>query len=304
VANRTRKENQNRRRLDASANIQFTEDISMGFSVNTNLPSLNSQYSLSMTRMGLQNTLARLSSGLRINSASDDAAGLAVANRDLLDNTDVTAGIQAANDAISNLQIKDGAMNSITQLLNRAMTLASQAASNTFTGSLSTLDNEFQSILSEITRTAGAANLQTSSTDLQARSVFVGNTTVGGTGASVTYVSWSLTTAVDSTGLGVSLQNLTTQANAVAAISALQTAIGTLGTVQGKEGAAVNRLQFAINEAQILSTNVQSARSRLMDADMAAEASNLTKYNILTQAGMAALAQANQSPQSVLQLLR
>jgi flagellin len=300
---KTRKENQNRRWLDAGANNKFTEDISMSFSIATNLNSLNAQNALSSTQMSLSTTLQRLSSGLRINSAADDAAGLAIANRDLLDNSGVTAGIQAANDAISNLQIKDGAMNNITSLLNRALTLASQAASTTFTGSRSTLDNEFQSVLSEITRDAGAAGLQTASSDLNVRSVFVGNTQIN-TGASVSYVSWTLTTAVDSQGLGISTQNITSQANAVAAISALQTAVGTLGTVQGAGGAAMNRLTFAIDEAQTLSTSIQAARSRIMDANMAQEATNLTKFNILTQSGMAALAQANQSSSAVLSLLR
>jgi flagellin len=279
----------------------------MSFVVATNLSSLNAQNALSSTRMGLQTTLARLSSGLRINSAADDAAGLAIANRDMLDNSTVQAGIQAANDAISNLQIKDGAMNNITSLLNRALTLASQAASTTFVGSRSTLDNEFQSVLSEITRTAGAAKADSSQTsgsgDLTVRSVFVGNTQLN-TGASVTYVSWTLTTAVDAQGLGISTQNITSQANAVSAITALQSAIGTLGTVQGAAGAAMNRLTFAINEAQTLSTSIQAARSRIMDADMAAEATNLTKFNILTESGMAALAQANSSSQAVLKLLQ
>jgi flagellin len=293
---------QNRRWQDAGAKTKFTEDITMSFSIATNLPSLNAQNSLNQTQMSLQTTLQRLSSGLRINSAADDAAGLAIANRDLLDASGVESGIQAANDAISNLQIKDGAMNNITALINRALTLASQAASATFTGSRTTLDNEFQSVLSEITRDAGTAGLQTSSNDLTTRSVFVGNTQIN-TGASVSYVSWTLTTAVDAQGLGISTQNITTQANAVAALTALQSAIGTLGTVQGAGGAAMNRLQFAINEAHTLDSSVQAARSRIMDANMAQEASNLTKYNILTQSGMAALAQANQSSAAVLALL-
>src|SRR5438876_8243736 len=148
----------------------------MGFSVVTNLSSLNAQQELGQTRMNLQQTLTRLSSGLRINTSADDAAGLAIANRDLLDNTDLTVGIQASNDAISALQIKDGAANNISDLLNRAMTLATQAASATFSGSRTTLDTAFQSVLSEITRIAAAAGLQTSSTDLNTRSVFVGNT--------------------------------------------------------------------------------------------------------------------------------
>jgi len=275
----------------------------MGFSVVTNLSSLNAQQELGQTRMNLQQTLTRLSSGLRINTSADDAAGLAIANRDLLDNTGLTVGIQASNDAISQLQIKDGAASNVTALLNRALTLATQAASTTFSGSRTTLDNEFQSVLSEITRNASAAGLQTGSADLSSRSVFVGNTTIN-TSASVSYVSWTLTTAVDAQGLGVSTQNITSQTNAAAAITAIQSAISTLGTVQGAVGSAMNRLQFAINEAQTMSTSVQAARSRLMDADMAQEATNMTKFNILQQSGMAALAQANTSNASVLNLLR
>ena len=275
----------------------------MSFSVVTNLASLSAQNTLTRTNQGLQTTLARLTSGLRINSSADDAAGLAIANRDMLDNTGLTVGIQAANDAISNLQIKDGASSNVSQLLNRALTLATQAASSTFTGSRTTLDNEFQSVLSEITRNAKAAGPDTGSADLTTRSVFVGNTQTN-TSASVSYVSFTLTTAVDAQGLGVSTQNVTSQANAALAISAIQAAIGTLGTVQGAVGAAMNRLQFAINEGQTMSSSVQAAKSRIMDANIAEEATNLTKFNILTQSGMSALAQANQSQAAVLKLLQ
>src|SRR4051794_30315752 len=114
------------------------------FSVVTNIASLNSQAKLDQTNVGLQNTLARLTSGLRINSAADDAAGLAVANRFRMDNAGLTVGIRAANDGISRLQIEDGAMSNISSLLDRAVTLAAQAASSTFLGSRTTLDNEFQ----------------------------------------------------------------------------------------------------------------------------------------------------------------
>lgn len=275
----------------------------MGFSVNTNLSSLNAQSTLEGTQMGLQRTLARLTSGLRINSAADDAAGLAVANRHRLDNTGLTVGIRSANDAISKLQIEDGAMNNISSLLDRALTLASQSASDTFTGSRTTLDAEFQSVLSEITRNATAAGIETSNANLNARSVFVGNTQTS-TSASVTYVSFALTTAVDAEGLGISSQNITSQANANTAITNLQTAIGTLGTVQGRAGAAMNRLSFAISQAQTMSVSVKASESRIRDANIAEEAAALTKYNILTQSGLSALAQANQSSQSVLSLLR
>ena len=275
----------------------------MSFSVVTNLASLNAQNTLTKTNQGLQTTLARLTSGLRINSSADDAAGLAVANRDGLDNTGLQVGIQASNDAISTLQIEDGAMSNISSLLDRAQTLATQAASSTFTGSRSTLDNEFQSVLSEITRNAQAAGVETGNANLSSRSVFVGNTQTN-TSASVSYVSFALTTGVDSQGLGISTQSITNQANAAAAITAIQNAVASLGTVQGAVGAAMNRFQFAISEAQTMSTSVSSAKSRIMDADIAQEATNLTKYNILTQSGMAALAQANQSTGSVLSLLR
>ena len=376
----------------------------MSFSVVTNISSINAQATLDGTQAGLQRTLARLTSGLRINSAADDAAGLAVANRHKLDNTGLTIGIRSANDAISKLQIEDGAMNNIASLLDRALTLASQAASDTFTGSRTTLDSEFQSVLSEITRNAQAAGIETSNANLNARSVFVGNTqtstsatvtyvsfalttavdaqglgistqnitnqansataitalqtaigtlgTVQGragaamnrlsfaisqaqtmsvsvrasesrirdaninarsvfvgntqtsTSATVTYVSFALTTAVDAQGLGISTQNITNQANSATAITALQTAIGTLGTVQGRAGAAMNRLSFAISQAQTMSVSVRASESRIRDANIAEEAAHLTKFNILTQSGLAALSQANSSSQSVLQLLR
>lgn len=275
----------------------------MSFSVVTNLSSLNAQAQVGQTAMGLQRTLGRLTSGLRINSSADDAAGLAIANRDRLDKSGLDSGIQSANDGISALQIQDGAMNNISSLLDRALTLATQASSDTFTGSRSTLDNEFQSVMSEITRNATAAGLETGNANLNARSVFVGNTQTN-TSASVSYVSFALTTAVDATGLGISSQNLTNQSNANDAISSIQTAIGTLGTVQGRAGAAMNRLQFAISQAQTMSVSVAASESRIRDADIAQEAANLTKYNVLQQSGLAALAQANQSSSAVLSLLR
>jgi flagellin len=275
----------------------------MSFSVVTNLAGLNAQAKLLETNMGLEKTLGRLTSGLRINSAADDAAGLAVANRHKLDNSGLQVGVRSANDGISKLQIEDGAMSNVTALLDRALVLAAQAASDTFMGSRATLDNEFQSVLSEITRNATAAGLETGNANLNARSVFVGNTQTS-TSVGVTYVSFALTTAVDAQGLGISTQAITSQADAATAVTALQNAIGTLGTAQGRVGAAMNRLQFAIAQAQTMSVSVAASESRIRDANVAEEAANLTKYNILTQSGLAALSQANQSSQAVLSLLR
>jgi len=275
----------------------------MSFSVVTNIASLNAQAQLTSTNLGLEKTLGRLTSGLRINSAADDAAGLAVANRHKLDASGLNVGIRAANDAISKLQVEDGAVNNITALLDRALVLAAQAASDTFTGSRATLDNEFQSVLSEITRNATAAGLETGSANLNARSVFVGNTQTS-TSIAASYISFALTTSVDSQGLGISTQNVTDQTNAATAVTAIQNAVGTLGTAQGRIGAAMNRLQFAIAQAQTMAVSVTASESRIRDANVAEEAAALTKYNILTQSGLAALGQANQASSAVLSLLR
>jgi flagellin len=275
----------------------------MSFSVVTNLASLNGQAQLNQTTIGLNRTLGRLSSGLRINSAADDAAGLAIANRDRMDTNGLEVGMRNANDAISKLQIEDGALNNISQLMDRAVTLAAQSASGTFSGSRATLDNEFQSVLLEITRTATAAGLETGNTNLNARSVFVGNTQTA-TSVAASFISFALTTAVDAQGLGISTQNLTTAANASAALTALQNSINSLGDVQGRVGAAMNRMQYAAQQAQTMYVSVTAAESRIRDADMATEAANLTKFNILTQSGLAALGQANQASAAVLSLLR
>jgi flagellin len=220
-----------------------------------------------------------------------------------MDNAGLQVGMRNSNDAISRLQIEDGALNNISQLLDRALTLAAQSASGTFSGSRDTLDNEFQSVMSEITRTATAAGLQTGSTNLNARSVFVGNTQTS-TSVSSSFVCFALTTAADAQGLGISSQNLTTSTNANLALTAIQAAVNNLGTVQGRVGAAMNRLQYATAQAQTMSVSVAASESRIRDADIATEAANLTKYNILTQSGLAALGQANSSSQAVLALLR
>jgi flagellin len=275
----------------------------MSFSVVTNNASLNAQNHLSQTSMGLEKTIGRLTSGLRINSSADDAAGLAVANRHRLDNTGLQVGIRSAGDAISKLQTEDGAMSNIASLLDRALTLATQGASDTFQGDRSTLNDEFSSVLAEITRTASAAGVNTSGASLADRKVFVGNTQTN-TASGVSYITVSLTDAVDASGLGVDASAIDTQSGAAAAITSIQSAIGTLGTTQGKVGSAMNRLEFAISQAQTMATSVQASESRIRDANIAEEAANLSKFNILNSAGIAALAQANQAPQSILQLLR
>ena len=236
--------------------------------------------------------------------------------------------VSPSYDAISKLKVEDGALSNIASLLDRALTLAAQSASDTFPGSRSTLNSEFQSVISGISRNATAAGLDSANSNLNTRSVFVGNTSTS-TSASVSYVSFSVASTTDlavhadqiedvqtqevadsalngaeAARLGIDELGITTQALAAAAVSAIRTAIVTLGDFQGRVGSAMNRLSFAIAQAKSMSVSVQASESRIRDANIAEEAAALTKFNILTESGLSALAQANQASQSVLQLLR
>jgi flagellin len=274
----------------------FTEEIPMAsFSVVNNIGSVNAQSELFKTNIGLQRTLGRLSSGLRINSSGDDAAGLAVANKFRSDVAIITVGVRNANDGLSKLQIADGALNNISNLLDRAAVLATQSASGAFTGDRTILDNEFQAVLAEIDREANIGSLNSATS----YSVYISNDGSNGTVG----VSFGTATA-GALGVTASTVNITDAASAQAAITSISGAISSLGTVQGAVGSAENRLQFAISIAQSQIVNKTAAESRIRDANIAEESANLTRYNILTQSGLAALAQANQSTASVLSLLR
>ena len=269
------------------------------FSVVNNIGSVNAQAKLYETNVGLQRTLGRLSSGLRINQSADDAAGLAVANKYRSDVAILTVGVRNANDGISRLQIVDGALNNISTLLDRAAVLASQSASEGNAGlNRSVLNDEFSSVLNEINREAGVANLAGAGT---AFTIFVSSETTAANGqVSVSY------NQIDTTALGLTIGSVTigTSTAAQSAITALSAAITSLGTVQGQVGSAQNRLQFAVSLAESQIVNKTAAESRIRDANIAEESANLTRYNILTQSGLASLAQANQSTSAVLSLLR
>jgi flagellin len=265
------------------------------FSVVSNIASVNAQANLSSTNIGLQKALNRLSSGFRINYAGDDAAGLAVANGYRSDIAVLNQGIRNANDGLSDLQIKDGALNNISTLLDRLSTLATQSASGgTSAASRTTLDAEFQKVLTEIDREANVANLTTAN---QGFSVFISNSGSNGT------VGGSFG-AADKAGLSLTGAAVDTLAHAATAVATIKTAVGTLGTVQGSVGTLENRLTFAISLAQSQIVNNKAAESRIRDANIAEESANMTRYNILSQSGIAALSQANQTSASVLALLR
>jgi flagellin len=263
------------------------------FSVVSNVSAVNAQANLNTTNIGLQKALERLSSGYRINRSGDDAAGLVVANQYRSEVAVLTQGLRNAGDGLSTLQIKDGALNNIANLLDRLSTLATQSASAASTVDRTILQTEFADVVTEIGREASVAGLDTA----QGFSVFVSsngaNGTVGGTIG-----------AVDTTTLGVASLSVATAAGAATAVTTITAAVATLGSAQATVGTIQNRLQYAMSLAQSQIVNTKSAESRIRDANVAEESSNLTRYSILTQSGIAALAQANQMTGSVLSLLR
>jgi flagellin len=265
------------------------------FSVVSNIASANAQSNLQATNIGLNKALTRLSSGFRINSAGDDAAGLAVANTYRNEQAILSQGIRNANDGLSKLQIKDGALNNISTLLDRLATLATQASS-TDSASITKLSEEYVEIVEEITREATVGEVATASASF---SVFVSSESTAADGM-VTGTIGSATASA----LALDEDGFTTTAEAADALGKIKTAIESLGQIQNTVGTLQNKLSFAISLAQSQNVNTKAAESRIRDANIAEESANMTRFNILSQSGIAALAQANQASSSVLSLLR
>jgi flagellin len=265
------------------------------FSVVSNIASANAQANLQATNLGLNRAINRLSSGFRINFAGDDAAGLAVANAYRNDQAILNQGVRNANDGLSVLQIKDGALSNISTLVDRLATLASQASSSSNGVDISKLEDEYNSVLEEIDREAAVATLDAAS-DF---SVFISNETTTADGVVTGTIG-----AADAAALGLNAAAWTTAADAQTSLTELSTAVDLLGDVQNTIGTLENRLAFAISLATAQVVNIKAAESRIRDANIAEESANLTRYNILSQSGIAALAQANQLSGSVLALLR
>jgi flagellin len=280
----------------------------MGLSIQTNVSSMTALDHLRVNNDFQSRTIERLTSGFRINASGDDAAGLAVANSYRSDVAMLTQGVRNANDGVSTLQIIDGGLSNITKMLDRLNTLATQAASGTFTGSRATLNNEFTKLLTEIDRQASNIGLNAASANA-AEKVNVANLSVY-IGGNVPTVGVDLSAGgVDSTTLalnGVTINGTVADptGEGVAALALIKTALASVGTVQGAVGTGQNELAYAINLAQSQIVSFSAAESRIRDADIATEASNLTKAQVLQQSSMAALAQANSMPQSVLALFR
>jgi len=265
------------------------------FSVVSNIASSNATANLTLTQTGLTRALGRLSSGYRINYSGDDAAGLAVANDYRNKVSILNQGIRNANDALSKLQIKDGALSNIATLLDRLATLATQAASSSNGVDISKLSDEYTAILEEIDREATVGGLDAD----EDFSVFVSSEATASDGSVSDTIG-----GVDASSLGLTITDLSDPDEAQDALAEIQDAVSNLGDVQNTIGTLQNRLQFAMGLAQSQAVNNKAAESRIRDANIAEESANMAKYNILTQAGMAALTQANQSNQAVLSLLR
>jgi flagellin len=276
--------------------------------INTNLMSLNAQGNLAGTTKDLSSAIQRLSTGLRVNSAKDDAAGLAIANRMDAQARGMNVAIRNANDGISLAQTAEGALGQVTDMLQRMRELAVQAANASNTSADRTsLNQEFSQLAAEVDRTLtgtrfnGSAVLAGSAGSLQFQIGANNATTDQITITTSNMATNSTITAV--TGTAGTIAGTTATA-ATAMIATLDTALTTINSERATYGAIQNRFEAVISNLQIGAENQQAARSRIMDADFAKETANLTRAQILQQAGTAMLAQANAAPQSVLSLLR
>lgn len=278
-----------------------------GLIINTNVSALNTQRQLTKSSMALNQSMERLSSGLRINSAKDDAAGLAIANGMTSQIRGMSVAIRNANDGISTAQTAEAGMGVLTDTLQRMRDLAVQSANE---GSVTTADreklqNEFNQLNNEISRII-------TNTEFNGKKILNGDLSggvifqVGPNTAADNQIS------IDITNLSVTISNVTaasigsntTNANILSAIDAIDTAIKGIDQARSRLGAVQNRFTRTIANLQASVENQSAARSRIMDADFATETAALSRAKILRQAGTAMMAQANQKSQNVLSLLR
>ena len=285
----------------------------MALTVNTNIASLNAQRRLNSSTVELRQTFEKLSSGLRIVRAKDDAAGLAIADALRADGRIASVAIRNANDGISLVSIADGALDQMSSVLTRMAQLSEQAANGTLGSSQrSALGQEFSALASEIQRIAETTTFNGllllsggAQVSLQVGFDSSKNSQIAFSGVDGTLESIGLATK-GTNNLIFSLNGSTTvlaQESARSALDAVKLAISSLTTSRGTLGAAESRLTVAITNLSVARENFKSAESQIRDVDVAEEAANLTRLNILQQAGASVLAQANQQPQLALTLL-
>ncbi len=277
----------------------------MALNINTNNYSQAVQKNLSASQSGLMTSMQRLSSGTRINSSADDAAGLAISDRMNSTIKAQTVAMRNVSDATSMMQVADGAAGDITSSLQRMKELATQAANGTLqTSDRTALQLEFKNLQNEVTRTASGAKFN--GTSLLNDSNATGKTVqIGGSATDTLTVNTAdLRASVSGMSVGSSSINVTMRSLANSALAAIDSAIDKVNTTRSNFGANMNRLSSISSQ---LSTSIQTqsaARTRIMDTDYAAETASLSRTQVLQQAGMAMLSQANSLPQQVLSLLK
>ncbi|WP_425258325.1 flagellin domain-containing protein [Rubrivivax sp. RP6-9] len=287
----------------------------MASTINTNVASLNAQRNLGMSQSSLATSMQRLSSGLRVNSAKDDAAGLAIAERMNAQVRGMNVAARNANDGISLAQTAEGALGKVSDSLQRMRELAVQARNATNTDADKTsLDKEFGELAKEIQRVLGGTTFNGKNilgADAGSQAFQVGaNTTSDDTieiattqltaDATITTVA-----GTDNTGAGRAKIDSTADSTTIGTvIDDIDAALDTINSERATMGASQNRFDAVISSLQTSIENQSAARSRIMDADFASETANLSRAQILQQAGNAMVAQANQLPQQVLALLR
>ena len=275
--------------------------------INTNMMSLNSQRHLNGSQLSMMTSVERLSSGLRINRAKDDAAGMAITERITAQIRGLSQAQRNANDGISMMQTAEGAMDEIANALQRMRELAVQAANGTVNASdKASLNAEYQALANEISRTTRATSFNevyvlNGAADVTLQ-VGYKDTTDDQIDISFVYLSTDLT-AVQVAATPTHPSAIDTESGALAALALIDADINTISSSRADLGAVQNRLESTIRNIANVVENQSAARSRIRDADFAAETANLTRTQILQQAGTAMLAQANAIPQNVLQLL-
>ena len=279
----------------------------MALSINTNVGSLNAQRNLSVSQGQLNKSMQRLSSGLRINSAADDTAGLAISENLRGQIRSQNQASRNANDGVSLIQTAEGALNETSAILVRMRELAQQAATGTVgTTEKGYVQAEFKKLTAEIDRISAT-------TEFNGIQLLDGNISTGGATKMDFQIGTRTTSSdqigltvgkMDSSSLGIGTIGVTDATQSLLSLTALDKAIASVSSTRGDLGATQNRLQSTINNLQVAIENTSAAESRIRDVDVAAETATMTRNNILTQAGTAILAQANQAPQAALSLLR
>jgi flagellin len=280
----------------------------MSMSVNTNVTSLNAQRNLAMTQTQLSTSMQRLSSGLRVNSAKDDAAGLAISERMSAQVRGMNVAIRNANDGISMAQTAEGALGKVGDSLQRMRELAVQARNSTNSGSdKDSLDKEYQQLASEITRVLGGTTFNGASIlggSAGAKDFQIGANTTTNDVITVTTTDMTADASITAVTTGAVIDSTTNTTSLATVIDNIDGAINKVNSERALYGATQNRFDSVISNLQTSVENQSAAKSRITDADFASETSNLSRAQILQQAGTAMVAQANQLPQQVLSLLK